>query len=88
MNNSEDQIVVLCCEYPKNGTEKFGEKLPEPAVYVVAKDPKASDLEALRLRSRFNPELQYYCHKVSKDVTDVQLIRYAKSTKFKDFIRL
>lgn len=83
-----DELVIVCCEYPKNGTEVYGTTV-EPAIYVVERNPEISTLDTLKMRERFNPELRYYIVIVEKGITNEQIIRYAEQTKFNEkFMRL
>jgi hypothetical protein len=86
----EQEIVILCCEYPKNGSERYGEPLPEPAIYEVIHDPSPSEIFGLELRERYNPELQYYYVRKDKSIEGNDLIEYAKTQGLKPpfFIRL
>lgn len=76
--------AIVCCEYPKNGCEVFGEPMPEPKVYVVVRDPSPHEITFFKFRQRYNPELRYYILKVEKNITNEQIAEHAKMTKFKE----
>lgn len=87
---TDEELVAVCCEYPKNGTEVFGEEPKPPVIYVCKRNPTGSDLTLLGLRGMYNPELQYYVCKVEKDMSDEDIIQYAKDVSLEEpyFIRL
>ena len=71
----ETGITIVCRERDKRGIEK-------PAIYVVKRNADDKDITHLSLRSRFNPELEYYATAI-KGVDDF-IIAMAKANHFSE----
>lgn len=81
MYNTESGISIVCCEYDKYGKQR-------PAIYVVKRNAEDKDITRLSLRSRFNPELEYYATAVEGD--DDYIVSMAKVKLFREpyFVRI
>lgn len=75
MPDTEAGITIVCCERDKRGIEK-------PAIYVVKRNADDKDITHLSLRSRFNPELEYFATAIEGD--DVFIVSMAKAKHFRE----
>ena len=60
MIDAETGITIVCYEHDKQGIEK-------PIIYVVKRNADDKDITLLSLRSRYNPELEYYATAIEGD---------------------
>lgn len=79
---TKEQLIIICREFDKRSDEV--------AVYVVKRDIIPEDLFTLKLRSRYNMELEYYVCKFHPDTTDDEIIEFAEKVEFTEpyFIEL
>lgn len=75
MRDTETGITIVCCEHDKLGIE-------EPTIYIVKRNADDKDIKHLSLRSRFNPELEYYATAIKGD--DDFIVAMAKAKSFRE----
>ena len=77
----KSEITIVCKEYDKYGNRKS-------ITYIVKRNATGKDINLLSLRSRLNPELQYYATNIDK--TDEEILHLAKTKPLKEplFVRI
>ncbi len=67
-------MLILCREVDRCGGRP-------PAYYIVTKDVTDSDLDFLSLRSRLNPELQYFATRLDEKMSEQEVLALFKSKR-------
>lgn len=72
-------MLILCKEYDKYQGRP-------PAYYIVSRNVTDSDLHFLSLRSRLNPELQYFATRLDETMSEQEVLALFKSKSVKEHL--